>query len=90
MADEFVKGLGVAAVAGLAWVTLSGWFTTPGFEQAQLIGAPPTNVDVYGQIALFAREALFWIMILGALTFWVLVPALNQVRAARAGTDESR
>ena len=84
MADEFMKGFGVAMVAGLGWMVLSGWYTTPGFEDVQLFGAPPENPDVYGQIALATREALFWFMIVGALTFWVVIPAINRYRGRTA------
>jgi len=84
MADEFAKGLGVMMVAGLGWMVLSGWYTTPGFEEAQLVGAPPENLDMYGQIALVAREALFWFAIIGALVFWVLIPAINRYRGDTA------
>ncbi len=86
MADEFVKGLGIATAAGLGWMVLSGWYTTPGFEEAQLIGEAPETLDVYGQLALLSREALFWFAVLGALTFWVVIPAVNQLRAG----DEER
>ena len=48
MADEFMKGFGIFASAGLAWMILSGWFTTPGFETTQLIApVPETAVDAY-------------------------------------------
>jgi hypothetical protein len=88
MADEFVKGLGIATTAGLGWMILSGWYTTPGFEEAQLIGPVPETVDVYGELALVSREALFWFMVLGVFTFWVLVPVLNQLRSSMAGDEE--
>ncbi len=80
MADEFAKGLGILTTAGLAWMVLSGWYTTTSFEEGQLFGPPPADPDFYGQIALFLREALFWFAILGALTFWVVVPAVNEAR----------
>ncbi|MDZ7702750.1 MAG: hypothetical protein U5J98_12210 [Halobacteriales archaeon] len=89
MADEFVKGLGIVSAAGLGWMTLSGWYTTPGFEDAQLIGEAPETVDVFGELALVSREMLFWFMVLGALTFWVVIPGLNQVRASLADEDEA-
>lgn len=88
MADEFVKGLGIATAGGLGWMVLSGWYTTPGFEDTQLLGEAPANPDVYGELALLSREALLWFTVLGVLTFWVLIPALNQYRAARAGEEE--
>lgn len=80
MADEFAKGLGILTTAGLAWMVLSGWYTTASFEEGQLLAAPPENPDFYGQLALFLREGLFWFAILGALTFWVVVPAINEAR----------
>ena len=89
MADEFVKGLGIVTVAGLGWMILSGWYTTPGFEDTQLIGELPESPDLYGQLALVTREALFWFMVLGAVTFWVVIPAVNQLRSARAGEEEA-
>lgn len=82
MADEFAKGLGILTTAGLAWMVLSGWYTTASFEEGQLLAAPPENPDFYGQLALFLREGLFWFAILGTLTFWVLVPAINEARNA--------
>ena len=82
MADEFAKGLGILTGGGLIWVVLSGWFTTPGFEDTQLIGAIPDNLDAYGQAAILLREGLFWFIILGVLTFWVIIPAFQQLREA--------
>jgi len=84
MADEFAKGLGALMVGGLGWIVLSGWYTTPSFESTQLVGAPPANPDVYGQMALFAREVLFWFAIVGALVFWVVIPAINRYRGRTA------
>jgi hypothetical protein len=69
-------------------MVLSGWYTTPGFEDTQLVGEVPADPDVFGQLALVSREALFWFMILGGLTFWVVIPGLNQLRSAMAGEDE--
>lgn len=82
MADEFAKGLGILTGGGLIWMVLSGWFTTPGFEDTQLIGAIPDNLDAYGQAAILLREGLFWFIILGVLTFWVIIPAFQQLREA--------
>ena len=84
MADEFIKGFGVLSIAGLGWMVLSGWYTTPGFEDTQLVGAPPENLELYGQIALVAREALFWFAVIGALVFWVVIPAINRYRGRTA------
>ena len=88
MADEFAKGFGVLTVAGLGWMVLSGWYTTPGFEDVQLVGAPPADPDVYGQLALITRDALFWFAVIGALTFWVVIPAINRYRGNTAEDSE--
>ena len=88
MADEFAKGFGILMVALLGWMVLSGWYTTPGFEDTQLVGAAPENPDVYGQIALFSREVLFWFAVIGALVFWVLIPAINRYRGRTAEDTE--
>jgi hypothetical protein len=87
MADEFVKGLGIATTAGFGWMVLSGWYTTPGFEDTQLVGEAPASPDVFGELALLSREALFWFMVLGALAFWVVIPGISQVRSAVGGED---
>ncbi len=83
MADEFVKGLAIFTGAGLAWLVLAGWYNTPSFEGAQLTGAAPAGIGQYGQIGLVLKEALFWFAILGALTFWVVIPAAREIRARR-------
>ena len=82
MADEFAKGLGILTGGGLIWMVLSGWYTTPGFEDTQLIGEIPGDLDTYGQAAILLREGLFWFIILGVLTFWVIIPAFQQLREA--------
>ncbi|GAA0202100.1 hypothetical protein SAMN05421858_1066 [Haladaptatus litoreus] len=83
MADEFIKGLSIATCAGFAWMVLSGWYTTPGFEDTQLIGEVPTGLDMYGSLAIILREAFFWFAILGMLFFWVIIPGIRQLRLAR-------
>lgn len=85
MADEFAKGLFVLTGGLLAWMVLSGWYTTDSFEEGQLIAdVQVTEIDLYGTIALTLREALFWFAIVGALTFWVLIPAAREARGAWA------
>lgn len=83
MSDEFAKGL-IALCGGLfGWMIFSGWYTTESFESTtQLIAERPESVEIYGTLALTLREALFWFAIFGALTFWVLIPAGRQARAA--------
>jgi hypothetical protein len=80
MADEFAKGLGILTGSGLLWMVLAGWYNTPGFEDAQLTGAAPGNPGLYGDLALTLKEVAFWFAILGALTFWVVVPAFREAR----------
>jgi hypothetical protein len=82
MADEFAKGLGILMTAGLGWMVLAGWYNTAGFEDTQLIAADPANPDIYGQLSLLLKDALFWFAIIGALTFWVVIPAVEQAREA--------
>jgi len=82
MADEFIKGFGILTAGGLAWMVLSGWYTTPSFEETQLVAEIPSNLDTYGQAAIVLREVLFWFTILGVVTFWVVLPALDQLREA--------
>ncbi|MDX1745959.1 MAG: hypothetical protein R3324_08485 [Halobacteriales archaeon] len=84
MADEFIKGLGIFTAAGLGWMIFAGWYTTPGFEDTQLIGEAPADPDVWGQFALVVKDGLFWFAILGALTFWVIIPAIKRARDAYA------
>lgn len=85
MADEFVKGLFILTGGLLAWMVLSGWYTTESFEEGQLVAeVTVSQIDLYGTIALTLREALFWFAIVGALTFWVLIPAAREARSAWA------
>ncbi|WP_226012529.1 DUF7314 family protein [Halomicrobium salinisoli] len=85
MADEFMKGLSALIVGGLGWMTLAGWYRTHHFEGRQLTAEitieEPT---VYDQIGFFLMDAFFWFAIIGALTFWVLLPALEEARDAWA------
>jgi len=84
MADEFAKGLGILTGSGLLWMTLAGWYNTPHFDGAQLTGPSPEGLDALGQVALVLKEAAFWFAIVGALTFWVVIPAVKEAREAMA------
>jgi hypothetical protein len=84
MADEFAKGFGILVTAGFGWVVLAGWYNTPGFEEAQLLGENPEGLEGYASIALLLKDVFFWFAVLGALTFWVVIPAIQQTRAAMA------
>lgn len=85
MADEFAKGFGILVTAGLGWMTLAGWYRTPSFTSGQLV-SPVTieNPTLYDQIGIFLMDALLWFAILGALTFWVVVPLVEGARKSRA------
>lgn len=90
MADEFIKGLGVLTGAGMVWFSIAAWFNTPSFEGQQLI-APnpdPATLSTYGQLLLTVKDAMFWFAILGAVTFWIVLPALRVGREylAESGT----
>lgn len=81
MADEFAKGLGLFTGAGLAWMVLASWYRTPSFESThQLVAAPQKANTVYDQVGIFLNDVLFWTALVGAFTFWVLVPAAREAR----------
>lgn len=83
MSDEFVKGLGALCGGLFGWLILSGWYNTKSFESTkQLIATSPDLDSLYGALALTLREALFWFALVGALTYWVLIPAARQIRTA--------
>jgi hypothetical protein len=81
MADEFAKGFGIFVTAMLGWMILGGWYNTPDFE-TQLSAPNPEQAELYGQIAIALKDALFWFGVLGALTFWVVIPAIEEARTA--------
>jgi hypothetical protein len=82
MSDEFAKGLGILVTAGLGWMVLAGWYRTPSFEGEQLTGPIPSNLTVYDELGVALMSGLLWFAILGALTFWVVIPAINEARTA--------
>jgi len=86
MADEFAKGFGILVTAGLGWLMIAANYNTPSFEGTQLI-APnpdPSTLTTYDQLLILLKDGLFWFAILGALTFWVVIPALERAREASA------
>ncbi|WP_311171188.1 DUF7314 family protein [Halobellus ordinarius] len=91
MADEFIKGLGIFTGAGLAWMVLAGWYRTPSFESQQQLVAPielSDSATMFDSLGVLLMDAFFWFAILGALTFWVLIPVVRQASEAieeRAG-----
>jgi hypothetical protein len=85
MADEFAKGFGLLSGAGLIWMVLAGWYKTPSFSGAQLMGEVPSSLTMYDQIAVALLEGMFWLAVLGAIFFWVGVPLIREARARVAG-----
>lgn len=89
MADEFAKGFAILVTAGLGWMTLAGWYRTPSFEGDQLIGhVQLEDPGLYDQIGIFLMDGLFWFAIIGALTFWIVLPAFEEARTAWAERSE--
>lgn len=85
MADEFIKGLGALTAGGLGWMTLAGWYRTHHFDGPQLVAEPNLeNPTVYDNIGLVMMDVFFWFAILGALAFWVVLPALEEARTVWA------
>lgn len=82
MADEFAKGLAILTGSGLLWMVFAGWYQTESFEGTQLIAPPPENPGLYGDLALLLTDAFFWFAILGALAFWVVIPAGRKAKAS--------
>jgi hypothetical protein len=84
MADEFAKGLAIFMGAGLAWLTLAGWYRTPSFEGSgvQLVSEAPEPSTIYGTIGVVLMDVMAWFAVIGALTFWVVIPLLEQARAS--------
>jgi len=90
MADEFIKGFGILTGAGLVWMVLAGWYQTPSFFMTnQLIAPPPEPGNVFDAISIFLIDVFLWTALLGALTFWVLIPAGREAAAALESRRES-
>ncbi|WP_101296374.1 DUF7314 family protein [Halegenticoccus soli] len=90
MADEFIKGLGILTGAGLAWMVLAGWYQTESFEStSQFFDPAPEAANLFDTIAIALIDVFAWFAILGALTFWVLIPAGRQARRAYNERRES-
>ena len=78
MSDEFIKGFGILTTAGLFWFIVSAWFNTESFGGTQLIASNPDDVGLYADILIGIKDVAFWFAILGALTFWVVIPAFRE------------
>ena len=85
MADEFAKGLAIFSGAGLVWLTIAGWYRTPSFEEPGLIApVEVSDPSIYDTIAILLMDVSAWFAVIGALAFWVVIPALEQARDAYA------
>jgi hypothetical protein len=83
MADEFIKGLGIFTGGGLAWLTLASWYRTSSFESTQQLVEPVSaNPNIFDSIGVILMDVFFWFTLIGALTFWVLIPAGREARKA--------
>ena len=83
MADEFIKGLGIFTAAGLGWMVLAGWYRTSSFESSrQLIESAESGGTLFDAIGIALMDGLLYFALIGALTFWVLIPAGRQARSA--------
>jgi hypothetical protein len=88
MADEFMKGLSLSMVGALGWFIFAGWYRTPEYYAIQqlTVQAPEPN-NVYQAIGIFASDAFLWLMILGPVTYWILIPIFRELR--RSMTEEA-
>jgi hypothetical protein len=84
MADEFIKGLAIFTGGGLAWMVLASWYRTSSFESTQQLVEPVTvaGTDIYNSLGVALMDVAFWFTLVGALTFWVLIPAGREARKA--------
>ncbi|GAB3030605.1 DUF7314 family protein [Natronobiforma cellulositropha] len=80
MADEFIKGFAILTLGLLVWMMFASWYNTPSFYETQLIAPDPENPGTYDAIAFIVRDAMLTFAILGALTFWVVIPAGRRAR----------
>ena len=82
MADEFIKGLGIFTGAGLGWLTLASWYRVSSFEATDQLIAPlqiEGELTMFDQIGVLLMDALLWFALLGAVTFWVVIPVGREI-----------
>jgi hypothetical protein len=84
MADEFMKGLGLLTGPGIVWMVIAGWYNTPAFDGPQLTGTAPEGLATLDQFALILKDAMAVVAIGGALLFWVVIPAVSEMRERMA------
>lgn len=86
MADEFMKGFAILSVGLLVWMTFAGWYNTESFYDTQLIAPNPEDPSTFEAMALIVKDAALYFALLGALTFWVIIPAGRRARAHYASS----
>lgn len=90
MADEFMKGFALFSIGGLGWLIFGGWYRTPEYYTfVQLVVDAPAPETIYDTIGILASTVFFWLMIVGALTFWVVIPLTRQLRESLAEGNAS-
>ncbi len=87
MADEFIKGFAILTGGLLVWMTFAAWYNTPDFYGTQLIGPNPEDPGTYVSMALLVKEAALYFALLGATTFWVVIPASRRAREYYASSN---
>lgn len=83
MADEFIKGFTIFTGGILGWMVLAGWYNTPAFGK-QFNAPAPENLQMLGELALALKTGLLWFAVLGALVFWVVIPATRELKKVQA------
>ena len=84
MADEFAKGFAIFSGSAMLWMILAGWYRTSTFEGPQFTEPVPEDPSTYEALGIMLMDGLFWFMILGPITFWLLIPAYKEARAVYA------
>jgi hypothetical protein len=83
MADEFIKGFTILTGGMLGWMVLAGWYNTPTFTK-QFSAPAPEELKMLGELAIVLKSGLLWFAVIGALVFWVVIPAAREMKKSRA------
>ncbi len=75
MADEFAVGGIFGTVGGFLWLIFAGLYKTPSFEeQFTAVVENPVHIGIPTDIGLFLADLSLALMILGPITWWIVVP----------------
>ena len=59
----------------------ASWYRTSSFESTQQLVEPVSAGEtIFDALGVALMDAFFWFTLIGALTFWVLIPAGRQAR----------